>query len=240
MLRMVKGGHARILVVDDDDRALDAMAAILEDDGYEVETAEDASAARGKVERMAFDLIVQDLMLPDDDGLLLCSEFSRLGLPVLVCSATARRADGTLALWLGAEGFIAKPFDAEEFSARVARILASQLARGSAQAEPRPQTVGNLRMEQARRRVQVGEREIEITPTEFRLLFALAKASGQVVSRSDLAAAAWGHEEPSDGRSIDAHLSRLRSKLTEASADVHISSVRGEGYRLLSRLDQAA
>ena len=233
--------HPQILVVDDDPHILELIAAALREDRYDVRAARSGAGARTEVGEHSFDLIVLDLMLPDADGLLLCNEFARLGIPVLVCSGSTRHRDGMLALRLGADGFISKPFDLEELSARVARILASRKAREAALAEdPRQVSAGNLRMDRKLHGVRVAEAEVEITPTEFRLLFALAKASGRVLTRSELAAAAWGYDDAADGRTIDVHVSRLKGKLKSASADLIILASRGEGYRLLSQLDQAA
>jgi DNA-binding response OmpR family regulator len=163
-----------------------------------------------------------------------------LGLPVLVCSASARQRDGTLALRLGADGFIAKPVDLEELSARVARILAPTEGRNVAAPHPSQTSVGNLRMDRKSEGARVHEAQLEMTPTEFRLLFTLAKASGGVLTRAELSAGAWGYEDAADGRTIDVHIGRLRRKLRSASADVGIVAVRGEGYQLVPVLDQAA
>jgi len=233
----------RILVLDDDPDILQTIASALRDDGYEVSTASDGDSGRTAVEAQGFDLIILDLMLPDADGLLLCSDFTRMGNPVLACSATKRHRDGTLALRLGADGFVSKPFDLNEFLARVARIVASRPRQlPSADEGPRP-GAGNLRVDQKHGTIRVGANELQITPTEFRLFFALAKASGRVLTRVELAAATWGYQDPSEGRTIDVHLGRLRSKLKAASADVAIAAVRGEGYALVSHespLQQAA
>jgi len=231
----------QILLVDDDPHVLQLISDALRQDGYDVQAAKNGDGARVEVEEHEFDFIILDLMLPDVDGLLLCNEFTRFGIPVLVCSGTARHRDGVLALRLGADGFISKPFDLEELSARVARILASRKAGETALAEdPKQVSAGNLRMERKLHGVRVGEAELEVTPTEFRLLFALAKASGQVLTKSELAAAAWGYGDASDSHTIDVHVARLRNKLHLASANVNIVAVRGEGYKLLSQLDQAA
>src|SRR6186713_593764 len=96
--RMVgNGSNVRTLVVDDDPQMLDFLATALREDGYAVRTARTGAGARAEVAERLFDLIVLDLLLPDDDGLLLCNDFSRLGIPVLVCSGTTRHRDGVLA-----------------------------------------------------------------------------------------------------------------------------------------------
>ena len=124
--------HPRILVVDDDPYTLQFLEEALRGDGYDVRSARSGDSATREVESRPFELIVLDLMLPDADGLLLCDEFSRLGIPVLVGSGTTRHRDGILALRLGADDFIAKPFDLDELRARVARILASHYPAGDA------------------------------------------------------------------------------------------------------------
>ena len=227
--------HRRILVVDDDQDIREAVREVLEEDGYEVRTADGGVHARAKLEETRFDLIILDLMLPDTDGLLLCAEFSRLGTPVLVCIPSDRHRAGTLALWLGADSVVSKPLDLEEFRARVARLLVStqRTKAASRNEESHRLAVSNLRIDR-KHGVRVGEADLEFSPTEFRLLFALGKAADRVVSRSQLAETVWGYQDPLDGRAIDVHVSRLRSKLNSASANISIDAVRGEGYKLRS------
>src|SRR6266516_4060970 len=118
-----KKARARILVIDDDTVMAGSLVELLAMDGYQASVAKNGSTGRAKLQELHPDLVILDLMLPDIDGLVLCSELSRAAVPVIVCSGTNRQRDRILARRLGADDFIAKPFDIYEFEARVAAAL---------------------------------------------------------------------------------------------------------------------
>src|SRR6266705_1287603 len=126
-----KKARARILVIDDDPVMAGSFVELLAMDGYQASVAKNGSTGRAKLQELHPDLVILDLMLPDIDGLVLCSELSRAAVPVIVCSGTNRQRDRILARRLGADDFIAKPFDIYEFEARVAAVL-----RGSGATDP--------------------------------------------------------------------------------------------------------
>jgi DNA-binding response OmpR family regulator len=188
-------------------------------------------------------------MLPDADGLVLCADLkARLDVPILVCSASPERRDRILALKLGADDFVGKPFDLDELEARVESLLrrvaqrqqvadvANDVARSSQPSQPPREQIllGDLVVDHLRRHATLGGAPLQLTPTEYRLLRALASRPNEVLSRQDLAQQVWGYHEAGNGRAVDVHVGRLRAKLTRnATLSPAIVSVRGFGYKLV-------
>ena len=142
-----KNSRARILIVEDDPVMAGSLVELFTMDGYQAAVAKNGSTAKAKLQELHPDLVILDLMLPDIDGLVLCSELSRAAVPFIVCSGTNRQRDRILARRLGADDFIAKPFDMYEFEARVAAVLrrsvtADQTRRTDQPNEPRVETGG--------------------------------------------------------------------------------------------------
>jgi DNA-binding response OmpR family regulator len=181
------------------------------------------------------DLVLLDIMLPDNDGLVLCSELrSRWSIPVVLLSGTQRRSDPVIGLRLGADDFIAKPYDTSELLARLEAVL----RRAAATRPPRVSdaevySLGPLTIDIARRSVSHGETLLQPTPTEFRLLATLASEPDRVFSREELANRVWGFHSIGESRVVDVHIRRLRQKLDEhAVKDPVIVTLRGFGYKL--------
>ena len=235
--------QAPVLVVDDDLEFADVLREILASAGYRVAHARSGVEARAMLDQVQPRLIILDLMLPDVDGLVLCSMLkARSPTPIVVCSGTMRRRDAILSLKLGADDFVAKPFNSDVLLARMEAIL-----RRTALA-PRPGTppapapnrdelrVGSLLIDTARRRALLGNAVISLTPTEYRLLVALAAHPDVILSRDELARQVWGYADAGNGRTIDVHVRRLRVKLAHAGQRApapSIVSVRGFGYKLV-------
>jgi DNA-binding response OmpR family regulator len=234
----MRSARASILVVEDDPLTVRTLVDALEDADYRVWHAVNGNDARGQLERARPDLILLDLMLPDIDGLVLCSVLKSVAdVPIVICSASARRSDPVLALKLGADDFIKKPFEIEDLQARIEAVLRRA---GGASGEPivrGPRStdlrVGELVIEPARRRATLGGAQLTLTPTEFRLITVLAAQADQVLSRDQLAQEVWGYADASNGRTIDVHIRRLRLKLQSGPLrGPAILSVRGTGYRM--------
>jgi two-component system response regulator MtrA len=233
-----KSHRATILLVEDDAAIAYMLSDILESSGYEVRHASTGGAARVMVERLRPDLIILDLVLPDEDGLVLCSVLKNMAnVPVLICSGTQRRRDAFLSLKLGADDFIAKPFDVYDLLARVEVLLrrAAQ-QRTSEPAPPRgPIRIGELLIDHALHRVTLASTLLQLTPTEYRLLTVLAARPDQVVAREALAKLVWGDPDAGTSRTIDVHIGRLRVKLSQAGRLApRIVSVRGFGYKIVN------
>jgi DNA-binding response OmpR family regulator len=234
-----KNARTHILVVEDDPSAAGMLRDLLESSGYQVAVAASGSQAKSMVEEVRPDLVILDLMLPDMDGLVLCSELrsqAQSDIPIIVCSGTVRRRDAILALRLGADDFVQKPFDIYDLEARIEAVLrrAHQQKQQHA-SEPEHYRVGDLVIDRSRRHVTLGGEELQLTPTEYRLLYTLASRPDEVFSRDELAQRVWGYRDASSGRAIDVHIRRLRVKLDSASVPPPpIISVRGFGYKLVS------
>jgi DNA-binding response OmpR family regulator len=227
------------MLVEDDASVAQTIAEALALDGYQVRRAATAAEARVLLDEAVPDLIILDLMLPDTDGLVLCSTLkARADVPIIICSASSERRDRILGLKLGADDFIAKPFDLDELQARVEAVLRrsthSRPAAGpAASTEVDQYQIGDLTVDRHRRRVTLGGQELQLTPTEYRLLGALVTHADEVLSREELAQAVWGYQDASIGRAIDAHVRRLRVKLNAGPAPAPpIVSVRGFGYKI--------
>jgi DNA-binding response OmpR family regulator len=230
---------ATIVLVEDDPAVARTMADALDLSGYRVWHVATGSEAVARLGRSKPDLIVLDLMLPDVDGLVLCSELRQMApTPIVICSATREKRDAILGLKLGADDFIAKPFDIDELEARLAAVL--RRSSKPQLPEPTPASrewlhVDNLTIEPARRRVLVGYEALRLTPTEYRILSTLAACVDVAVTRKDLALKVWGYEDACIGRRLDVHVRRLRVKLDATTMRAPaIVAVRGFGYKLTS------
>jgi two-component system phosphate regulon response regulator PhoB len=233
-----KPGRAqRILVVEDEPDIRALVAYQLTREGFRVETADKGSDALAAVHREIPDLLVLDRMLPgmSGDEILrsLKSEAPTRGIPVLVLTAKREQEDRIKGLELGADDYLTKPFSPRELVLRVKAIL-----RRSAEAHlvggTRILQAGPLRMDLNAHLATMNGQDLELTPTEFRLLQVLMERGGRTLSRRQLLEKAWDvGEEVSDRlhtRTVDMHVRRLRAKLGEAGDS--LETVRGFGYRL--------
>jgi DNA-binding response OmpR family regulator len=226
--------RATILVVEDDPPTARALADALDMAGYRVWHAIDGADARGQLERARPDMILLDLILPDIDGLVLCYTLrSAANVPIVICSGTSRKRDSILALKLGADDFVRKPFELDDLLARVEAVLRRAPRRPVGPPAAPELRVGRLLVEPARHRAQLGDELLALTPTEFRLITVMAARPEQVLSRDELGQEVWGYTDGSHGRTIDVHVRRLRIKLQHAAVPAPaIISVRGSGYKL--------
>ena len=230
-------GGATVMLVEDDEGVAQTLTDALESSGYRVWLAETGADARALLEQRRPDLIMLDLMLPDVDGLVLCSGLKAMAdVPIIICSATPQKRDAILGLKLGADDFIAKPFDIYELEARVEAVLRrtnQTRAPEPPAAPPDHIRVGDLIIDRSRRRVTLGGDAIQLTPTEYRLVSALASRPDEILSRDELATLVWGYQDASSGRTIDVHIRRLRVKLSSGPVPAPaIVAVRGFGYKM--------
>ncbi len=232
------GGAATIVLVEDDAAIAYLLTDVLESTGYQVRQASTGAVARALVEQVRPDLIVLDLVLPDEDGLVLCSVLKNTAnVPILICSGTQRRRDAFLSLKLGADDFIAKPFDVYDLLARVEVLLrrAAQQHAGDPTGVRAPIRIGELSIDHSLHQVTLAGTVLQLTPTEYRLLTVLAARPDQVVPRDALAKLVWGDPDTGTSRTIDVHIGRLRVKLSQAGRIApQIVSVRGFGYKIVS------
>ena len=226
---------ATILLVEDDAETARSLCRALERSGYRVTIAETGSEARSLLEHVRPDLIMLDLMLPDTDGLVLTTTLKALtNAPIIICSARQEQVDRVLGLKLGADDFIAKPFELDELEARIEAVLRRASRVREVPALPTDQIqVGELLISQSRGTVILAGQSVRLTPTEYRLLVALASRPEEVLSRETLGQLVWGYQDLGTGHLIDVHIGRLRLKLRRASSSGPvIVTVRGKGYTI--------
>jgi len=217
----------RILVIEDEPRILDFVSRGLEAEGFSVLGARDGQEGLRLAEALEWDLIILDLLLPHLDGLnvLRALEAKQPGLPVVIVSARADLATKLNGFGLGARDYLTKPFSFDELLARV-RVHLRQPH------EPDNGYVlqaGSLALDLARRQAQLGERVVDLSDREFRLLHRLLECAGEVVSRERLLSEVWGYHFDPHSNVVDVCIRRLRKKL---GPDSPIETVRHAGYRL--------
>jgi DNA-binding response OmpR family regulator len=223
----------RILLVDDEQSIQTLLSFPLRKDGYEVVQATDGREALQRFGETTFDLVVLDVMLPRMDGLEVCRRMrARSSVPIIMLTAKAEEIDKVLGLELGADDYITKPFSLREFRSRVKAALRRA---GMARPEPSedgPLEVHELRIDPAKRAVDVRGALVQTTYVEFEILLALATSPGRVWTRDMLLTRIWGDSAYRDPRTIDVHIRHLREKLERDAKDPeYLFTVRGVGYR---------
>jgi len=224
-----------ILLVEDDADTARSLTKALESSGYRVTAVDTGNEARSIIEHMRPNLILLDLMLPDTDGLVLTTALKQLtNAPIIICSARQQQVDRVLGLKLGADDFVAKPFDLDELEARIEAVLRrASRVREAPTSAPDQIRVDELLITQSRGTVTLGGQTVHLTPTEYRLLVALASRRDEVLSREELGQLVWGYQDVGTGHLIDVHIGRLRLKLRRASRSAPmIVTVRGKGYTI--------
>ena len=226
-----KGGAARVLIVDDDPNLLVLLAEQLHSDGFDVQTARDGEEALRRLARGWPDLVIIDMMMARMDGLTLAREIkAQADLPIIVLTAIDAADSKADLLEEVAEDYITKPYHYPELRARINRVL-----RRVGDRVPRQGLVlgPTLTLELHRRAAIVHGTEVALTPTESRLLYALAANLGQTVSTESLLARGWAETEDADPSYVWVTMRRLRQKLeADPSRPAHLQTVRGVGYRL--------
>jgi DNA-binding response OmpR family regulator len=221
--------HAvRVLVVDDSPELLSVVRRGLQRRGYEVVVAETAHAARALLARERPDVMILDLLLPDEDGIDVCLDVrEEHDLPIIMLTARDAVHDRVAGLRAGADDYLVKPFALEEL---VARIEAVQRRRASPEGERLE--YADLLLDVAGHRVFRDGAEVVLTPTEFRLLETLARRHDRVVPRQTLAEIVWPETERVDDSVLDSHVTNLRRKLEAGGRARLIQTVRGIGFVL--------
>lgn len=223
----------RILSVEDDERIRTAVKLALEDEGWVMEEAETGEAALEIFGRNPTDVVLIDIMLPGIDGFEVCRSMRRVSdVPIIMVTARADTHDVVAGLEAGADDYLTKPFAPKELSARI-RALLRRARTPEHAATGSVLRFGDLEIVPDQGVVRVGEREVHLTKTEFRLLCELASSPGRVFSREVLLERVWGYGYFGDGRLVDVHVRRLRTKIeSDAANPRHVATVRGLGYKL--------
>lgn len=221
----------RILTVEDDERIRTAVKLALEDEGWVVEESETGEEALNAFQRQPADVVLIDIMLPGLDGFDVCRAIRRSSdVPIVMVTARADTHDIVAGLEAGADDYLTKPFAPKELSARIRALL--RRARASDPASPHLR-FGDLEIIPDEGVVRRAGQEIHLTKTEFKLLVELASSPGRVFSREVLLERVWGYGYFGDGRLVDVHVRRLRTKVENDPANPHhVVTVRGLGYKL--------
>ncbi len=231
-----QSASARVLVVEDERDIAALVAYHLAREGYRVRTAAGGEEALEALGSERTDLVVLDLMLPGFSGYEVLSEMRRRDewkdIPVVILTARRDEADRIKGLELGADDYVTKPFSPRELVLRVAAVLRRAQAPAVA-GGGRGLRGGPLTVALSATRATVDDRELDLTPTEFRLLSTLLERRGRVQSRQQLLEHAWDIHARIETRTVDMHVQRLRAKLGEAGD--YIETVRGFGYRFRPR-----
>ena len=231
---MTRPSGARVLVVDDEPGILRAVQTNLGRHEYRVETATTGEAALEAYNRVRPDLVLLDLGLPDMDGLdVLRAIRERASTPIVVLSAREAEHDKVVALDLGADDYLTKPFGVNELLARI-RVALRHAARPESGTEP-IMRLGELEIDLDRRRVAVQGVEIHLTPTEWDLLKLFATHPDKVLTDRMITEAVWGASFAAQAHSLHVYVGRLRKKLEEGdAARRHILTEPGVGYRFVT------
>lgn len=226
----------KIGIIEDEKNISDMIKYNLEKEGYEVFTAYDGKEGLELVEKETLDLLLLDIMLPHVDGLDICKKVrQKMDTPIMIISAKADEFDKVLALELGADDYVTKPFSMREVMARVKARLRRKTTEDSASSKEEDLedklVEGSLKMDLKKYEVTKDGKPIELTLREFELLKFLWQDKGNVFTREDLLTKVWGYEYYGDVRTVDVTVRRLREKIEDdASKANFVLTKRGVGY----------
>ena len=228
---MQQSPSQRILVVEDEPKMLSMITQFLEGEGWEVYGSATGEEALKLMPKVAPDVVVLDWMLPGMSGLDVCRRIrAESQVPLIMLTAKADEVDKLLGLELGADDYITKPFSLRELLARIRAVL----RRSSAAWREERLRIGDLIIDLDKHEVRKAGVKVQLTPTEFKILSILASSPGRVYSRLQLVDAVLGEAYQGYERSIDTHISNLRKKLGDDSAQPrYIDTVYGVGYKML-------
>jgi two-component system phosphate regulon response regulator PhoB len=232
--------NARIVIVEDEEPLSLLLRYNLEAEGYEVDTVVRGDDADTRLRESTPDLVVLDWMLPGLSGIELCRRLrarpQTKALPIIMLTARGEESERIRGLSTGADDYIVKPFSVPELIARVRALL----RRASPERVADVLAFGDIEIDREKKRVSRSGREVELGPTEYRLLEFLMERPGRVFSREQLLDGVWGSEVYIDERTVDVHIGRLRKALNHDQDTDPIRTVRGAGYALDDRFGRPA
>ncbi|NLW55581.1 MAG: response regulator transcription factor [Firmicutes bacterium] len=223
-------GKPRILICDDEEKVVELIRAYLHREGYETEAAYTGKQCLELFRKFQPSLLILDIMIPEGDGFFVCREIRKeSNIPIIMLTARGEESDRVLGLEIGADDYVIKPFSPRELTARVKATLRRREWDASVNTERL--IYADLMIDPAARRVFVAGKEIPLTPKEFDLLVLMAKSPSRVFNRDLLYEIVWGNEALGDVRTVDVHMTRLRSKIEARSKYRYLHTVWGIGYR---------
>ncbi|KAB2878651.1 MAG: phosphate regulon transcriptional regulatory protein PhoB [Pseudorhodoplanes sp.] len=231
---------ARILIVEDEEPLTLLLRYNLEAEGYEVDAVARGDEAETRLKERAPDLVVLDWMLPGLSGIELCRRLrawpETKALPIIMLTARGEESERVRGLATGADDYVVKPFSVPELLARVRALL----RRSKPERMADVLSLGEIQLDRVRKRVSRGGRDIDLGPTEYRLLEFLMERPGRVFTREQLLDGVWGSDVYIDERTVDVHVGRLRKALNRANDVDPIRTVRGSGYSIDDRFGKTA
>ncbi len=221
----------RILVADDDTNVHEALGVHFRREEYQMLSAYDGEEALEIVKRSRPDIVVLDIMMPKQDGFMVCREIRKeSNIPIIMLSAKSEEFDRLLGLELGADDYITKPFSPREVVARIKAVLRRLHDTGET-SRTTHLVVANLDIDMNAYVVKLGGKAVACTPKEIEILWTLASNPGMVFSREHLLQSIWGYDYLGDTRAVDSHIKRIRAKLCAPGNGWDIRTVWGVGYR---------
>ncbi len=221
----------RILVIDDDTNICELLRIYLENEGFEIKTANDGAEGLALFKSCDPDLVLLDIMLPHMDGWEVCRKIREISSkPVIMITAKGDVFDKVLGLELGADDFVVKPFDMKELSARVKAVL----RRTSSRSRDQNSDVikfDNIEINMEEYTLKLRGKSVDIPPKELDLIHYLASNYNRVFTRDQLLDKVWGYDFAGDSRTVDVHIKRLREKLEGVSDKWVLKTVWGVGYK---------
>jgi len=229
---MTRPDAQRIFAVDDEQDILELLSYNLSKEGFKVSTAIDGEDALKKIRAKSFDLVLLDLMLPGMSGMEICrilrNDPQMKNLPIIMLTAKTEEVDRILGLEMGADDYISKPFSPRELVARVKAVLRRVTKAPSVE---RVLIAGDLTINTETYSVTKNDLPLNLSSTEFRLLLYLVEKRGKVFSREHLLSAVWKDEAFVEPRTVDVHISRIRTQIEDnPSMPIYIKTRRGLGY----------
>lgn len=228
----------RILIIEDEPGVQMTLEDRLISEGYSVIIKSDGIEGEEEAKSDKYDLILLDVMLPNRDGFAICENIRKAGLNVPVLMLTARNTDldTVIGLRQGADDYLAKPFVMSVLLARIEALLRrSALAADPVKIEKDIIIFGNFILDEEKGELFEDGKNIPLNTLEYHLLVYMATNSNKIISRDKLLDDVWGYETETNSRTVDVHIAKIRSKLGESELPKHIQTIRGRGYKFISK-----
>lgn len=225
----------KVLLVDDEESIVESIEYALSQEGFEVVSAHNGQEALQKVQLEKPNLIVLDLMLPELSGLEVCRILrrERNETPIIMLTAKGEEIDRVIGLEVGADDYLVKPFSLRELIARIRALLRRSKISETDDTQPQMHQYDDLEMNLTEHKVMVRNKQVELSPKEFKILAMLMSAPNKVFSREELLEQVWGLDFYGDTKTVDVHIRWLREKIEkDPSNPQYVQTVRGFGYRL--------
>lgn len=229
--------RTKILIIEDEAAIADLLAYGLQEEGFLTAAASSGQEGLREIGRFKPDMLLLDLMLPDQSGLDICKKVTaEYNIPILMITAKSEITDKILGLELGADDYITKPFDLREVVARIRTILRRMASTGQGETEEAEQVISirHLEIDRDERLVRNNGAIVDLTPKEYDLLLKLCSYRGKIFTRAELLDLVWGYDFAGDTRTVDTHIQRLRKKLDVGDL---ITTVFGIGYKFEKQAD---